>query len=215
MRLALFSTTSAIGDRAIDVINNLGFDIVNVVTDETPNISTLKNADIMVSVCYHKKIKSEVIRKYPLCINFHPAPLPLYKGMSVYNFGIYNAEKQWGVSAHHITDQIDAGEIIMSKYFLTDNETVQRLRDKSHEALLDLLKDTLQMVRQKKALPSVSNTGGTYYSKKMLDELREIKISMTSDEIKRRIRACRYPPHEGAFMILDGCKFSIDESTEN
>lgn len=49
-------------------------------------------------------------------INFHPAP-PIYRGIGSHHYAIYNGDSTFGVTCHHMTKEIDQGEIIKTEYF--------------------------------------------------------------------------------------------------
>ncbi|MFA6316215.1 MAG: formyltransferase family protein [Elusimicrobiota bacterium] len=46
------------------------------------------------------------------CFNFHPAPLPDYKGVSPTFWALVNGEAAWGVSVHRMAAGIDAGDLL-------------------------------------------------------------------------------------------------------
>jgi methionyl-tRNA formyltransferase len=43
--------------------------------------------------------------------------LPKYKGINSINWGLFNREKEWGITWHEISPQIDKGRIIYQKKF--------------------------------------------------------------------------------------------------
>ena len=180
---------------------------ISDVISESVDEKNLRDADVLVSVCYHSKINKNILSKYPLCINFHPAPLPEYKGFAVYNFGLYNKESRWGVTAHHMTDNIDCGDIIEVSYFNIENETVKSLKQKSHLELISVFEKTIKKIKDGITLPRRENIGGVNYTRKMFDEFREITMSMSSCEVDRRIHSFNCPPHNGAFIIIDNKKY--------
>ena len=201
MKIILFSDQGALKEKSLLIFQKLGIEVVKVIITKNPALEELPDADALISLCYHYKVSEDVLANYPLCINFHPAPLPAYKGFAVYNFGIYNEETFWGVSAHHMTSEIDEGDIIKTLYFNINKETVESLRSKSHENLLTLMEDVLidKLIK--------GNVSSQVYPKKSLESLREINSEMSSEEIAKRIRSCHFPPHEGAYTILKGHKF--------
>lgn len=50
-------------------------------------------------------------------INFHPSPLPHYKGINPVSWGLLNGELGWGFTWHRIESEIDEGEIIYQELF--------------------------------------------------------------------------------------------------
>lgn len=201
MKIILFSDEGALQEKSLLIFQKLGIEVVEVIIKKKPTLEEIPDADALISLCYHYKVSEDVLAKYPLCINFHPAPLPAYKGFAVYNFGIYNEETLWGVSAHHMTSEIDEGNIIKTLYFNINQETVESLRSKSHENLLTLMEDVLidKLIKR--------DTTPQLYPKSSLESLREVNNEMNSTEIAKRIRSCHFPPYEGAYIIVKGHKF--------
>lgn len=67
-------------------------------------------------------------------INFHNAPLPKYAGIHAVSWAILNEEKQYGVTWHEMTSQIDGGDILEQSIFPVDeNETAYSLSVKCYE----------------------------------------------------------------------------------
>ncbi len=206
MKVFVLSDGRELQDNICSTLEEMGIEISDVISESIEEKS-LKDADVLVSVCYHSKINKNILSKYPLCINFHPAPLPEYKGFAVYNFGLYNEESRWGVTAHHMTDDIDCGDIIEVSYFNIEKETVNSLKQKSHLELISLFEKTIKKIKEGITLPRKENIGGTNYTRKMFDEFREINTSMSSCEVNKRIHSFHCPPHSGAFIIIDDTKY--------
>lgn len=167
--------------------------------------------DLIISLLYPNKIKEPILSYAKLgCINFHPAPLPEYKGVAPYTKGIIDGVDTWGVSAHYIDEEIDTGDIIkINKFHISNQETSKSLSLKSHKELYKLFTEVVGMfingiVTRKKQI------GGTYFSKKDFELLREVKKDDSATMIERKIRAFWCPPHEGAYCFINGFKvFSI------
>jgi hypothetical protein len=59
-------------------------------------------------------------------MNFHPAPIPHYRGVNVIAWALYNEEKTWGYTWHRISPGVDCGEIILQKTFQLDTSMNQQ-----------------------------------------------------------------------------------------
>ena len=70
--------------------------------------------DIGVSYCFPHIVNVDRIQGVKW-FNYHPAPLPEYKGMACYSNGVRDKVKTWGVTLHEMTNEVDSGEIISSK----------------------------------------------------------------------------------------------------
>lgn len=171
------------------------------------------DVDYLISFCYHRRVSGKnLLLAKKGSINFHPAPLPSYKGFSVYNFGILNDEKEWGTTAHMMEEKFDSGSIIKSNSFLIDNETAHSLREKSRFYLLKLLNEVIDDIIDGREFKIVDNVGGSYYSKKMMNEARVINLDEPEDVIERKIRAFWCPPHSGAVIVIKDREYTLINS---
>lgn len=74
------------------------------------------NPDLILVHSYSMKLPKEIldIPKYG-SINIHFALLPKYRGANPIQWAIINYENKTGVTMHHMTDVIDAGDIIAQR----------------------------------------------------------------------------------------------------
>ena len=111
--------------------------------------SPLTSFELGISYCYSKKI-TEPLLSTPKggFVNYHPGPLPEYKGPNEYEMAIENKEVHWGVTVHYMTEEYDKGEIIKVKRFdLHEPPTsVQELGAVSHYFLFHLFKETINEI---------------------------------------------------------------------
>jgi methionyl-tRNA formyltransferase len=176
---------------------------------------TLENIDLVLSFLFWKKIKRELIELPRIgCINFHPAPLPDFRGVGGYNFAIYENLPYWGVSAHFVDESIDTGDIIRVHRFEIDasQETAFSLERKSQDALVDLFIETIDTVRDAGSLPRSPQGPGRYISTKEFEALRTIRATDTPEEINRKVRAFWYPPYQGATIDIAGTLYTVVNS---
>ena len=168
--------------------------------------------DLLISFSYPRKIEDFIINKAKQAINFHPAPLPEYKGKACCCHGIYNGETKWGGTFHILTSEFDGGAIIEQRFFkITPNLQYGILLSNAawnlgYEMLVDLINEYVKTgifsgVEQKER--------GNYYSKKDLDEARKIHETDSADVIEKKIKAFWFPPFEGAYIERDGIHFSV------
>jgi methionyl-tRNA formyltransferase len=104
------------------------------------------NFDLGISYCYPRKIKEPLLSTPSKgFINFHPAPLPKYKGPTELDEAIKNKEMRWGVTVHHMDENYDTGKIIkIKKIDLHEPPTaLQELGAVSHYFLFQLFKETI------------------------------------------------------------------------
>lgn len=106
----------------------------------------LNSFDLGISYCYPRKI-IEPLLSIPKkgFVNYHPAPLPKYRGPTELDTAIKNKETHWGVTVHFMDENYDTGPIIKVKEFdLHEPPTsTQELGAVSHYFLFDLFKETI------------------------------------------------------------------------
>jgi methionyl-tRNA formyltransferase len=167
--------------------------------------------DLALSFVYWRKLKEPLI-SFPKfgVINFHPAPLPEYRGTAGYNLAILDELDQWGVSAHYVDKNFDTGNIIDVFRFSIYHklETASTLESKSQECLLSLYKKTVLRILQTGLLPSQKQnlTKGRYVTR---DQMEEMKRVLPCDDIDKKIRAFWFPPYTGAFIEINGKKYTL------
>jgi len=172
----------------------------------------LKDIDLVISFLYWKKIKRPLIELPKIgCINFHPAPLPDFKGFAPYSFGIFEEVDKWGVTAHFVDESFDAGDIIKVKKFGINPKEINAfdLVEKSHYELFELFKEVIDDLLKENKLPRIPQEKGSYNSKEDFEKLRKIKPSDSYEEIERKIRAFWYPPFMGAEIKIQDKEYTI------
>jgi methionyl-tRNA formyltransferase len=202
--------------------------ILNIVSNELketdlriPGLRILKNFEqsadlgdkILVSYYYGRLIRPEDYKRFSLSVNFHPAPLPYYKGVKCGVHAIVNDEKKFGVTCHLIDEHFDHGEILGLSEFKTDpNETGYSLTNKSKDALFQLfikfirkiflgenvgLFDEIQNIQY--AIPS-----SAYYSNSDFEKLKCLTgMDLYSENTDRRLRALWHPDYTDAYYLND------------
>jgi methionyl-tRNA formyltransferase len=126
-------------------------------------------------------------------INFHPGS-PEYPGIGCTNFAIYNGEKEYGVTSHHMKATVDSGSIIAVKRFtLTEEDTVYGVTQRCYSLIEEMFYEIMDCILQGRPLPaSGEQWKRAPYTRKQLNELCEIRPGMSEEEIKKRIKATTY-----------------------
>jgi natural product biosynthesis luciferase-like monooxygenase protein len=71
-------------------------------------------------------------------INFHDGPLPAYAGLNAPVWALLNGEREHGITWHMITDEVDAGDIVMrQRIAIDDDETAFTLNAKCFAAAIE------------------------------------------------------------------------------
>jgi methionyl-tRNA formyltransferase len=84
------------------------------------------NEDLLVSFDNFLIISKEICDLFERrSANFHPAPLPSYRGVNVISWGLYNKEQEWGYTWHRIAESIDEGGILYQGTFKLSKDLTQ------------------------------------------------------------------------------------------
>lgn len=165
--------------------------------------------DHVFSVLHSLRIPDELLaiaRKG--AINWHPAPLPDYRGVGGYNFAILDGLTQWGVTAHYMDSDIDTGDIIRVRRFDIEarNETAWSLEQTTQRHLWWLFKDVVDDLIAGQPLPRSPQGQGRYIGK---GEFEAAKLVKPGDDVERKVRAFWYPPWPGAKVEHDGKVYTL------
>ena len=100
--------------------------------------------DIGISYCFPYIVKIDKIPWY----NYHPAPLPKYPGLMNYTQPIYDKVKDFGVTLHEMTNEVDGGLIIKVRKFKLSSlpTSTNELGTISHYHLFQLFKETVELI---------------------------------------------------------------------
>ncbi len=169
-------------------------------------------ADLAVSWLYDKKIREPFISTPKCgCINFHPAPLPEYRGCGGCNLAILHKASEWGGTVHFVDERFDEGDIIREKKFPIDyrTETAYSLKQKTNQTLYELFEEVLAQMRDKKEIKreKQNRNQGCYYKKN--DVLKLMKIDVENDDLDAKIQAFWFPPYEGAYIEINGKHYTL------
>lgn len=148
--------------------------------------------DVGISFMWTKKIpKSELDKTW---VNFHPAPLPEYKGRNLCYHAIMNGEKSFGATVHYMDENFDTGCIIDRLDFLIkESWTAQDLHNRVMEASKRLFKRFFPMILTGRRFGCTANEGGTYYKQHPIPEFLQRFDDYTAKEIRAITYGDFYP----------------------
>ncbi len=116
---------------------------------------SLNPFELGVSYCYPRKILEPILSAPSKgFVNYHPAPLPNYRGPNELDNAIKNMETNWGVTVHYMDENYDTGPIIKIKKFELHEPPTnpQELGAVSHYFLFLLFKETIMDIYNKNAV---------------------------------------------------------------
>lgn len=147
--------------------------------------------DTGISFMYQHKVPAKEVNSRPW-FNFHPAPLPEYKGRNLCYWALMNGEKEFGATLHYMTEEYDAGDIInVRKFPISPVFTAQDVSDMAIAVSKDLFVEYLPRILAGEQFERHPNKGGIYYRKNKPPILDEITLS-PSEPMCQWIRAVTY-----------------------
>jgi len=169
--------------------------------------------DLVLLFLFWKRIREPLISLGRIgCLNFHPAPLPDFRGLGGINVAILEGCEEWGVSCHFVDERFDSGDLVEVERFPIDGraETAFSLDLKSQERLLGLFERVIGRALSGRELPRVPQGEGRYVTREEFEALRAVR---PGDDLERKVRAFWYPPYPGAELELEGRRLTlVDES---
>ena len=165
--------------------------------------------DLVVSFLYPRLIREPVLSLGRLgCLNFHPAPLPDFRGVGGYNAAILEGLGEWGVSCHFVDEQFDTGDLVEVERFAIDPSahTAFSLDLESGARLVGLFGRVMDRLLGGDELPREPQGDGRYISH---DEFERLRVVRPGDDLDRKLRAFWYPPYPGAVLEVDGRRLTL------
>jgi methionyl-tRNA formyltransferase len=182
---------------------------LHLVSEEELYGAPPEDVDVVVSFLFWNLIREPLLSLGRVgCLNFHPAPLPDFRGVGGYNVAILEGLSTWGASCHFVDERFDTGEIVAVERFDIDPETLTAftLDIETQEHLVALFERVLGRVLAGEELPRTPQGEGRYVSRAEFDELRVVR---RGDDLQRKLRAFWYPPWPGAVMDVDGRRLTL------
>ena len=144
-------------------------------------------------------------------LNWHPGP-PQYPGIGCTNFAVYNQEKQFGITCHHMNPKVDTGSIVEVRRFpVAPDDSVFKITQSCYEEIAASFKSITEGIHSGDELPVCpEHWTREPYRRTELDALCVLTPEMSKEEMQLRIKATKYDRH-WAFLELNGIKFMPTE----
>ncbi len=168
--------------------------------------------DYIFSISFPFLIPDSVLSYgYDKFINFHPGPLPRYRGpMPIFEV-LRNQEPQTAICAHFMNNNFDQGNIIFNDPItIKQNETYGSLTVKMSARMSQVALNVANMLEYGSKIPNFiqDEDNSCYYEKPELSDTFINWKNMDSQEIIALINACN-PWNTGADAILLGEQIKI------
>ena len=110
-----------------------------------------RKAQLVLLIGFMKILSSGFVSEFKGRIwNIHPSLLPKYAGgmnMNVHEEVLRNGEKETGCTLHEVTEQVDAGKIILQKKTkILPNDTAETLKEKVQKLEQECFLEAIKMV---------------------------------------------------------------------
>lgn len=135
-----------------------------------------KNPDLFLSIACGQILGEELLSLPPKgCINIHGSLLPKYRGVATSFWVLYHNEPESGVTAHYMTPELDAGEIIeQRRYEIEESDSMHDVYHKLIETGAALALDVLEDVEENEITTSPNEIDkGSYFSYPTAEERNE------------------------------------------
>jgi methionyl-tRNA formyltransferase len=184
-----------------------------LVSDDDLYADPPDGVDLVISFLFWRLIREPLISLGRIgCLNFHPAPLPDFRGVGGYNLAVLEGLPEWGASCHFVDESFDTGDLVEVARFPIDPaaHTAFSLDLETGEHLVALFRRVMERALAGEELPRRPQGEGRYVSREDLEQLRVVR---PGDAVDRKVRAFWYPPYPGAVLEVDGRRLTlVDEN---
>lgn len=166
------------------------------------------NGDIGVVVSFGKIISESIINLFPKkIINLHPSLLPKYRGPNPIRWQILNGEKESGVTIIKLTNDVDAGPILLQKKInIDEKDNYSRLTEKLIKFGIEALIEALELINNGKD-KWIEQKGEFTYAPKFDENFEKLDFNENGDCLKRKILCLSYEP--GGFCFFRNKRIKI------
>lgn len=178
--------------------------------EELSEIIKITRPDLCIVAAYGIIIPKEALDIPKLgMINFHPSLLPLYRGPSPITAPILNGDSKTGVSIIKISEEMDAGDIILQREIdLNGTEKTPELSQELAQLGATMITEIIPKIKNKTINPIKQNDKEATYTKIIKKEDGKIDWqNQTASDIEKMSRA--FYPWPGAYSFWKGKKIDL------
>jgi methionyl-tRNA formyltransferase len=178
--------------------------------DGLPPVLAEWNFDAIFAFRSHIIVRSDMLAKARISLNFHPGP-PERPGTGCVNFALLEGDQSYGSTCHHMSNEIDAGPIVdVRRFRIFPDDDVASVLSRTYDHMLCQLYDVAEIIaegRTPEILPVKWARRAT--RKSDMDALREIAPDISPGELDKRIRATSFASYR-PYIVLHGRRFVLD-----
>ncbi len=160
--------------------------------------------DLIVVAAYGRILPNTILTlpQYS-CINVHASLLPKYRGAGPIQWAIANGEAETGITIMQISEQMDAGDILLQKVIpIAPTDTGGSLHDKLARLGAEALREAVGLLKEGQLTARPQNEAEVTSAPLITKEDGRIDWGLAADTIERRVRA--FNPWPSAYTMLNG-----------
>jgi len=182
------------------------------ILDHNEPLDESKSYDYVLSYLSKKILKKKFLQSTKQYnINFHPGNSK-YPGIGCFNFALYNNEKNYGVTAHIMSEKVDTGKIIAERKFkIKKNFNVKMISERSYLEMFKLYKEILYMIKNNEVKFSSIEWKRKPYQRSDLNNLSKINFNDTKLTILKKIRCTYFEGKPKPYTLIKGIKFNFEK----
>ena len=141
------------------------------------------------------------------CINFHPGSYE-YPGIGSASYALFDKKNEFGVSAHYMNENVDAGGIIAERFFTSTNIfDCKSLFERALRECPKLLQDVVALIKTQEKPEVIRMWTKRAVTRQEFEKWMVINEFETVDEWNRKILALSHPDLPGPFIMIGNHKF--------
>lgn len=196
-------------DRAVIRLKALPCEFIEVNKAELATALRRWEGSAVLSIGFPYLIDETTLALFKPRLNVHPTLLPRYRGPTSAAYILINNEKESGSTIHHMTRDMDRGDIVaQSKVPVTTFDTVRSLQRKVYASEIQLVMDALAAVETGVKPLSQDEGVASEFPRRRTPADSEIDPSLPLLELFNQIRACD-PDEFPAFFFHQGEKVCV------
>lgn len=169
--------------------------------------------DLGVVVAYGLIIPKKIIDLFPKgIINLHPSLLPKYRGPAPIQWALLNGEEETGISIIYLTEELDAGDIILQeKVKILSEDNAETLSKRLSIIGAEALEKAIKLIENNSINPIPQDSIGIpSYAPKIEPQMGKIDWNTDAKDIVNKVRALY--PWPKSYFYYKGIKINVLES---
>lgn len=186
--------------------------LLPITSPETSAFIQSARPDLLVSVSFRSIVPPEILA-IPTRggINVHGSLLPKYRGRTPAVWAIINGERMTGITVHYMTEDVDAGDIILQEELpLTAHDTGGTVVAKFLQRCPPLVVEAIRRIDTGRATAKPQDHTQATYGTKRSPEDGQIRWAQPARRLYDWVRALTHP-YPGAFATYRGRRVWIWE----